>query len=321
MACTDSRLRGLDDLRWHSLTRPERLLVAGLLERAGEVPALAHLDNVAFELRASTPPGACVPLVLTSLQNRAVAATLEGAAEDLERGSQRFAGTPAIARSAHYGAGLLRSLVDRLVRGAPADPEAARERVLQLLLLDAPEGTGPGRVRALLDAALRRLHALGLGDSFAPVLEAHADEAATRAPAPAAPAEDASFEFEIVDVTAERMLLAQRAFGAALNTLGRDEAWKDFVAALGTGRVAGCEAAPEHPEVAQRAASKAFTLASSIRRHLAEMSDAPWDAVSPGLKAILDTHPALKQQPSLKDFVRAEVRRSFEGRPGAAPTP
>jgi hypothetical protein len=40
----------------------------------------------------------------------------------------------------------------------------------------------------------------------------------------------------------------------------------------------------------------------------------PWEAVSPGLKAILDRDPALKRERSLREFVRAEIRRAAPAR-------
>ena len=135
---------------------------------------------------------------------------------------------------------------------------------------------------------------------------------------PALAVDDAAYEFEIVDVTEERVTLADRIFHAALDRLAQDErGWPSFVADLGAGLVAGCETAREYSDVAESAASTAFALASAIRRHLTEMADSPWEAVSPGLKSILDSYPALKRQAAVKEFVKAEVRKRFEVKPGA----
>ena len=115
------------------------------------------------------------------------------------------------------------------------------------------------------------------------------------------------------------MRLADRIFGAAMGALGGSEVgWSPFVAALAAGQVPGCEAARDYVDVAEHAASTAYSLATSIRRHLSEMSDSPWEAVSPGLKSILDAYPALKSQPALKEFVKAEVRKRFEVKPSPA---
>ncbi|MBI5542862.1 MAG: hypothetical protein HY901_03165 [Deltaproteobacteria bacterium] len=314
----DHHMRGLEELRWQSLTRPEKLVVAGLIEAATAAPVHAHLDNVAFELReAAASPGLSVPLVLTHLQNRAIAEVLEQRAEALEQASQGFPGAPATARSAHYAAGYLRFLIDRLVRGAIAERDAGLHRIVQLLLLDAPLEAADELGAGLVQATQQRLVALGLGSSFKPVLQLYAGEAAaaaaTAGSSRALAADDAAFEFEIVDVDEERRALAGLAFAAALGALaGPDPGWDAFVASLRAGGVAGCEAAQEHPDVAENAASTAREIASSISRHLSEMADSPWEAVSPGLKSILDTYPALKRHAALKDFVKQEVRKRFD---------
>jgi hypothetical protein len=318
---TELRTHGLEELRWQSLTRPEKLLIAGFLESARQAPAHLHLETVAFELREAARPGLAVPLVLTSQQNRVIAQVLEAQSAALEEASEKFAAQPAVARSAHYAAGYLRSLVDRLVRGATAEREAGLERIVQLLLLDAPHEAGLDLAGQLVRAAAARLKELGLGEIFLPVLTSYAAEAVVAAATHSGPAlavDDAAYEFEIVDVTEERVTLADRIFHAALDRLAQDErGWPSFVADLGAGLVAGCETAREYSDVAESAASTAFALASAIRRHLTEMADSPWEAVSPGLKSILDSYPALKRQAAVKEFVKAEVRKRFEVKPGA----
>ncbi len=311
---TDLRTRGLEDLRWQSLTRPERLVVAALLETATG-PSHLHLDNVAFELRESAESSVAVPLVLTQQQNRAVSQVLERLADSVEQGAERFAADPAAARTAHYAAGYLRSLLDRLVRGNVADRRSGLDRVLQMLLLDPPERAAGDLASAMVQATEDRLQAAGLGRSMRPVLHAYSEEAALEAQsgraAHALALDDAALEFEIVDATEERRRLAHAAFDAALLALGAGQAFDEFRAALARGVVPGCEAARDYPDVAGQAVGTALELASSIRRHLEELVDAPWEAVSPGLKSILDAYPTLKRQAALKDFVRVEVRRRF----------
>ncbi|MGC4115776.1 MAG: hypothetical protein QM765_14480 [Myxococcales bacterium] len=164
----DSRIRGLEDLRWQSLTKPEKLLVAGLLEAAHDAPRSAHLENVAFELRDAASVGGGVALVLTSGQNRAIAQVIEIQAASLEEASGKFAASPAVARTAHYAAGFLRSLVDRLVRGGSAAPQAAQDRIVQLLLLEVPNLSGAELERVLVKAAEERLEALGVARLLPP---------------------------------------------------------------------------------------------------------------------------------------------------------
>ncbi len=320
----ESRIRGLEDLRWQSLTKPEKLLVAGLLEAAKDAPATAHLENVVYELRDAAAAGPGVALVLTSRQNRVIAEVLEAQAEALEQASGRFAAAPAVARSAHYAAGYVRSLVDRLVRGDCAAPQAGKDRVLQMLLLEVPALQGAELERGLVLAAGERLQALGLGRSFEPVLRAWAAEAAAQAPgagsrAAAVAVDDASFDFEIVDVTEERRRVASATFDASIEALARGTPpWGHFVADLVAGKVKGCESARDYADAAESAARTAYELASAIRAHLQELAGSPWEAVNPGLKAILDAYPALKRQGSLQDFVRVEVSKRFEVRGNAS---
>lgn len=307
-----ARQRGLEDLRWPSLTRPEKLAVAAVLVRYTGGPAHAHLDNVAFELLECT--SGHVPLVLTPLQNRTIAQAMESFAAGLESAAERFAATPEVARTAHYSAGYLRSLLDRLVKGAAANAEEGLERVVQLLALDA---AAPARPGALVSRALERLEPLGAVEVLEPVLPGYADEAARRC-LEAPKADDDDFDFEIVDVRAARSRLARRVFATALSALGEDGAgWLSFLASLREGRVEGCENAPEYPEVTRAATRVAYTIAQSIRAHLAELAGLPWDAVSPGLKAILDRHPTLKREASLRAFVFAEIRRAASGASGS----
>ncbi|HEY3450870.1 MAG TPA: hypothetical protein VGK67_31220 [Myxococcales bacterium] len=314
----ESRIFGLEDLRWQSLTKPEKLLVAGLLETAHDAPKSAHLENVAFELRDAASAGGGVALVLTSSQNRAIAEVIEKQAGALEAASGRFHASPAIARSAHYAAGFLRSLVDRLVRGGSAAPQAARDRVLQLLLLDVPKLEGAELERALVHAADERLETLGVGTSFQPVLKAYSAEAVAAAASAVprvAPVDDASFDFEIAEVNEEQMKLAAATFDASIAVLAKGTPpWSSFVSDLMAGQVPGCEPAKHHPNAAESAARTAFELVASIRAHLQELAGSPLEAVSPGLKAIVDAYPALKRQPSLQAFVDAEVKRCFGGK-------
>jgi hypothetical protein len=301
-----ARQRGLEDLRWPSLTRPEKLAVAAVLVRYTGGPAHAHLDNVAFELLECT--SGHVPLVLTPLQNRTIAQAMESFAAGLESAAERFPAAPEVARTAHYSAGYLRSLLDRLVKGAAADAGEGMDRVVQLLALDAASPAGPG---ALVSRALERLRLLGALEVLEPVLPGYADEAARRCREALPKADDGGFDIEIVDVRAARSRLARRVFAAALSGLGQDGAgWLSFLASLREGRVQGCEDAREYPEVTRAATRVAYTLAKSIRAHLAELAGLPWDAVSPGLKAILDRYPALKREASLREFVTAEIRRA-----------
>lgn len=313
----EPRIRGLEDLRWQSLTKPEKLLVAGLLETATDAPKSAHLENVAFELRDAASTAGGVALVLTSSQNRAIAHVLEARAGLLEAASTKFHANPATARSAHYAAGYLRSLVDRLVRGGSAAPEAAKERIVKLLLLDVPPLKGAELERALVKAAEERLHALGSGASFLPVLKAYASEAAASAADAAARAgavDDASFDFDIdVDeATEEQKTLASATFDASLAALAAGSPpWSSFVSDLMAGKVEGCELAKSFPDAAESAARTAFELVANVRAHLQELAGSPLEAVSPGLKAIVDAYPALKRQPALQAFIEAEVKKRF----------
>ncbi len=282
--------------------------MAAVLARYEGGPVHAHLDNVAFELMECT--SGHVALVLTPLQNRTIALALEGFAQGLESAADQFHKAPAIARTAHYSAGYLRSLLDRLVKGGAADATEGLERVVQLLALDAPASPRPG---TLVLRALERLKPLEAVEVFASVLPRYAEEAARRCceAGPSAASEADDFDFEIVDESAARSQLARKVFAAALGGLRESGSqWLSFLAALREGKIEGCEEAPEYPEVARAATQIAHTIAKAIRAHLAELAGLPWDAVSPGLKAILDRYPALKREPCLREFVTAEVRRT-----------
>ena len=311
--------RGLEELRWQSLTGPEKLVVSRFLE-SSSAPPHAHLDHVAIELRQAASSLYPVPLVLTPLQNRTISSVLVSEAQALENASEKFADQPAVARTGHYAAGYLRSLVDRLVKAASADPETGRERVVQLLLVEGVEAGAPQAVATrLAQAAAVRLQVLGFPGRFGPVLDAYAEEASRRSsiqmpPKASSSVDDAAFDFEIVDVTEAEMEIARRTFEAALQILWIEETgWNDFVASLGSGRVRGCEGAVDYPAAAEGAATTAYSLVTEVRKHLHELAGLPWEAVSPGLKSILDRYPALKQQASVKDFVREEVRRQSMG--------
>ena len=310
-----TRPRGLEDLRWPSLTQTEKLAVAAVLARYGGAPAHAHLDNVAFELRECE--GRHIPLVLTPLQNRTIAQALERLAAELEAAGDRFREAPAVARTAHYSAGYLRSLLDRLVKGAAAEGGEGLERIVELLALDAPREASPD---LLVERGLVRLRTLGAAEVLEPVLGRYAHAAAQRcrelSSAAAASPDDADFELEIVDANEERRELARRSFAAALASLKEDDraGWTAFLVGLRTGVVEGCSNAPDYPDLAHAAAQIAHFLATSVRAHLRELDGLPWEAVSPGLKAILDRYPTLKRERSLREFVRAEIRRAAPAR-------
>ncbi|MGI5865582.1 MAG: hypothetical protein ACOX6T_26470 [Myxococcales bacterium] len=302
--------RSIEDLHWRSLTAQEKLVVASLLERSNG--GTAHLEMIAADLRDDALHGPTMPLVLTPLQNRAVASALERAAEEAERLAEAWTDSPAIARTGHYVAGYLRSLIDRLVKGAAADPAASYARIAQLLRVERPDASSAQPLAAgMVERTCQRLEVFGLGTALWPVIEAYAAQAAQAAMSAPSREED-DCDFVIVDVLEERRELARAAFDAALGALWDDEAgWADFLSALKAGAVAGCEAAPELDGVAADAAHAAYAIATSLRAHLREMRDSPWEAVSPGLKAILDRHPALKGIPRLQEFLRHEVRKQL----------
>jgi hypothetical protein len=120
-------------------------------------------------------------------------------------------------------------------------------------------------------------------------------------------------------VTEERRRVASATFDASIEALARGTPpWGHFVADLVAGKVEGCESARDYADAAESAARTAYALASAIRAHLQELAGSPWEAVNPGLKAILDAYPALKRQGSLQDFVRVEVSKRFEVRGNAS---
>ncbi len=314
-----TRQRGLEDLRWPSLTRTEKLTVAAVLARYGGGPSHAHLDNVAFELRECE--GRHVPLVLTPLQNRTIAQALECFAAELEAAGDGFREAPTVARTAHYSAGYLRSLLDRLVKGALAQDGEGLDRIVEMLALDAPRDASPG---LLVERGIARLRTLGAAEVLQPLLgrcsQAAAQRCRERSSAAGARPVDADFELEIADGNGERSALARRSFAAALSSLKEDDraGWASFLVRLRSGLVEGCRNAPAYPDTAQVAAQVAHLIATSVRAHLRELAGLPWEAVSPGLKAILNRYPALKQESSLREFVKAEVRRAAPARaPGA----
>ncbi len=308
LPATPSTRRSIEDLHWRSLTAPEKLVVASLLERSKG--CTAHLEMIAADLRDDARHGPTMPLVLTPLQNRAVAQALEREADEAERLAEGWTDSPAISRTGHYVAGYLRSLIDRLVKGAEAKPSVRLEWIAQLLLVERPDATGAQPLAAgMVERTCQRLEVFGLGNALWPVIEACAAEAAQVAlDAPASEEDDC--DFVIVDAIEERRELARAVFEAALDALWEDEArWSGFVWTLRAGSVAGCEAAPELGGVAANAANAAYAIVSGLRAHLQEMRGAPWEAVSPGLKAILDRFPALKGMPRLKEFLRHELRK------------
>lgn len=303
-------LRGLEDLHWSSITSPEKLVIAGLLEHAEDASKIAHLDLVAEELRDDARCKSPIPLVLTPRQNRAVAKAIEDRADRVEAASERFADQPLINRSGNLVAGYLHSVIDRLIKGAAAEQDSGRERIVHLLLLERPAPGAPReRARTLVEAASSRLNAFGIGNALWPVLEQFAPQAAEQS------ADDEILDFEIVDGAEERRVLALRAFEAALRALWDDDlAWPTFLRDLHAGAVEGCGGgAAEHPALVGKAASTALAITSAIRTHLQQARDLAWEAVRPGLKAILDNYPALKDNTVLREFVKSQLKRSPDG--------
>ena len=317
---------GLGALRWGCLNQAERLVVAALVEAAAEEFGNRARQDVTLALRKPEVGGP----VLDEANNRRVAELLEQRAKGLEAEAERHLKAPALFRSAHYLAGYLRSLLDRLVRGVGESDPNASGRIVELMLLEPPSGAEPDLLaQRLLSGARARLDALGLGPSLDPILWANAGEAARRflsrgnAPEEARdfdideePFSDDAFDidvssagddFEIVDERHERRELACQVFDATVRALEVGGSWNDFFAALLEGKVRGCKGARESPRVAARAATTAHVLVLSIRGHLERMSGWPWEAIQPGLKALIDRYPALKRRSSLKEFVRQEI--------------
>ncbi|MGC4115775.1 MAG: hypothetical protein QM765_14475 [Myxococcales bacterium] len=126
--------------------------------------------------------------------------------------------------------------------------------------------------------------------------------------------DDAAFDFDIDgdEVTEEQCTLASKSFDASMAVLAKGSpVWSSFVSDLMAGKIEGCEAAESFPDAAESAARTAFDLVANIRAHLQELAGSPLEAVSPGLKAIVDAYPALKRQPSLQTFIEGEVKGRF----------
>ncbi len=318
-----AKQRGLEDLRWYSLSKAERVVIADLLERTTDIPAHVHLDNVVFELRSCSQLTVSTPMVFTPLQHRVVAETLEKQAAYQERNAQNFVDQPALERSAHYVAGYLRFLVHRLVKGESPEKEreVGRKHLLELLLLHASpccplEHEDEKLELLIVEATNQQLDLLGLKDIFLPAMESIAPSAIQNWKSRLSPVvvtNDTAFDLEIVDSNAERLHLAQSVFDCAMEQLSRQETpWGDFVARLTKGEISGCQSAREYPGTAQKAATVAYTLACALHRHLETMADASWAAVSPGMKSIIDGYPSLKKRRSLKSFIRCEVGRHYK---------
>lgn len=315
--------RGLEDLRWYSLSKAERLVIAALLERATDVPVHVHLDNVAFELRSCSQLRTSTPLVFTPLQNRVVAETLEKQAVYQERNAQNLLNQPALERSSHYVAGYLRFLVHRLVKGESPEKEneVGRKHLLELLLLHASpscplEHQDEKLELLIVEATNEQLGWLGLKDVFLPAMESIAQSAVQNWKfrlSPVTVTNDTAFDLEIVDSNAERLHLAQSVFDCAMKQLSCQEIpWSDFVARLIRGEISGCQDAREYPGTAQKAATIAYTISCALHQHLEDMADASWAAVSPGMKSIIDGYPSLKKRRSLKNFIRCVVSRHYK---------
>lgn len=319
--------RGIEDLRWYSLSSSEKYLVASLLEwtqtKSIRLPYL-HIDFVIEQIRDQFEYKEKLPLLLTPNQNRRVAELLELCASEIEEKSAADKTDAFTRRTGNLFAGLIRSLVARLIKGKE-NQSADTETIVRILLNEHRMGVAIGEDGdGWISGINRKLEKLGcLKANFQPLFrefigkakQAMAEKpevAKLTAEELAKRVEDEEMDdMDVLSASAETGEIARLTFDAAMETLKEnDSTWSKFLHDLNTGNIKGLEKAQEHPDIIGAASNIAYTLAKLIRNHLEESGDLSREAVMPGLKSILDRYPGLKKREAVKNFVKYQLRSS-----------